>query len=224
MSHRSTTCWKRQTSDSLMPLMRFIFGPIPPSRVSTPRDEGWTALREPSAGIFIIQVLLLSVPFLVAALAILLGLKGFLRAHPLALAALVTFFAIMIPLHETMHAVVYPGGLRSRHLVMGAWLRRGLCYVVYDTPVSRNRILMMLATPFIAMSLLLAVATALAPSELRMVGILAILVHTAVCTGDFATMLRLIRQVPKTALVLNDGWTTFWKSAHHLEPATQVEK
>jgi hypothetical protein len=42
--------------------------------------------------------------------------------------------------------------------------------------------------------------------------ILAILVHTAVCTGDFATFVRLIKQVPVNSLVHNDGWKTYWNS------------
>ncbi len=193
--------------------MRLVYGPIPPSRVLSPEDEGWTPLCEPPSGVFVIQVLLLSLPFLVPAVGILPELKGCLRTQPLVLPVLVSFFALMTPVHEIIHASVYPGGLCSKHLVMGAWMRRGLCYVVYDSPVSRNRILIMLSAPFIALSSLLAVMAVFAPSGWRLVGILALLVHTAVCTGDFATFVRLIRQTPKDALVHNDGWTTYWKSA-----------
>ena len=95
---------------------------------------------------------------------------------------------------------------------MGAWLRRGLCYVVYDSPVSRNRILSVLCAPFIMVSSVLAVAAVFVPFEWCLLAILAILVHTAVCVGDFATIMRLIKQVPRNALVQNDGWKTFWKS------------
>ena len=192
--------------------MRFVLGPIPASRVLGPEDEGWAPLREPSSGVFVTKVLLLSVPLLVAAYVMLREIKGFLRAQPSALVAILAFFALMIPVHETIHALVYPGGVRSRHLVMGAWLRRGLCYVVYDSPVSRNRILTVLCAPFIAVSSVLAVAAVFVPFEWCLLAILAILVHTAVCVGDFATIMRLIKQVPRNALVQNDGWKTFWKS------------
>ncbi len=192
--------------------MRLVLGPIPPSRVLSPEDEGWTPLREPTSGAFIIEVLLLSVPFLVPALAMLLGLKGFLRTQSLALSGLVSFFALMIPVHESIHAIVYPGGLCSKHLVMGAWMRRGLFYVVYDSPLSRNRILIMLAAPLIVLSSVLAAVAVFVPSEWRLLAILAFLVHTAVCTGDFATFVRLIKQVPENSLVHNDGWKTYWKS------------
>lgn len=193
--------------------MRFVYGPIPRSRVlSREDDEGWVLLREPSSGVFVIEALLLSVPLLVYAINMLSQIKGFLRSQPLALFVLVSFFILMIPVHETIHAFVYPGGFYSKHLVMGVWIRRGLCYVVYDSPVSRNRILIMLCAPLIVVSLVLAVLAVIVPSEWNMVAILAILVHTAVCTGDFITFIRLIKQVPENSLVHNDGWKTYWKS------------
>lgn len=192
--------------------MRFVYGPIPRSRVFSPQDEAWTPLREPSSGVFVTEALLLSLPFLVLAFAMLRALKGFLRTQPLALLALVSFFVLMIPVHEAIHALVYPGGLRSKHLIVGAWIRRGLCYVLYDSPVSRNRILVVLSAPFIVVSSVLGVVAVLVPSEWGSVTLLAILVHTAVCTGDLASFVRLIGQVPKNSRVHNDGWKTYWKS------------
>lgn len=192
--------------------MKLVLGPIPASRVFNPRNEGWTPLREPTSRVFVIQVLLLSVPFLAPAFVILPELKGYARTQPLALPTLVSFFAVMIPVHEAIHALVYPGSIRSKHLVIGAWMRRGLCYVIYDAPVSRNRILMMLSAPFIVLSLLLIAVAVFAPSEWSFIAMLAFLVHAAVCTGDFATSVRLIKQVPRCSLVQNDGWATYWKS------------
>lgn len=191
--------------------MRLVLGPIPRSRGFSPEEEGgWAPLREPSSRVFVIQVLILSVPLLVSAYALLLELKEFLRAQPLGLAGLVSFFVLMIPVHETIHALVYPGGLGSRHLVMGAWIRRGLCYVVYDAPVSRDRILIVLCTPLILVSSALAVVAVLVPREWGLLVALCILVHAAVCIGDLATFVRLVRQAPKNSVVRNDGWKTYW--------------
>lgn len=192
--------------------MRLVLGPIPPSRVLSPEDEGWAPLREPSSGVFVIEALLLSIPLLVSAYAMLLEIKGFLRSQPLGLATLVLFFVLMIPVHETIHAFMYPCSLGSKHLFMGVWMRRGLCYVVYDSPVSRNRILTVLSAPFIVVSSVFAIAAVFVPSEWRLVVIFYFLVHSAVCTGDFATYVLLIKQVPKNSLVHNDGWKTYWKS------------
>lgn len=191
--------------------MRFVLGPIPRSRIFHPEKNGWTRLREPTSGVFALQALLLSLPFLIPAFAILPGLRGLGHFHPLALFTLVLLLVLMIPIHETIHALLFPGGLGSRHLIIGAWMRRGLCYVVYDSPLSRNRILTMLAMPFVTLSVLLILMVVFTPTEWRRIGILTLLIHTSVCTGDFATMTRLLRQTPNHALVLNDGWATWWK-------------
>ena len=192
--------------------MRLVLGPIPPSRVLSPQEEGWTPLREPTSGVFTSQVLLLSLPFLVLALGMLPELKGYVRTQPVALYALVAFFALMTPMHEVVHALAYPGGLGSKNLVIGAWMRRGLCYVVYDSPLPRNRILIMLSAPFVVLSFFLVAVAGVAPSVWRLIALLVLLVHTAVCTGDFLTFVRLIKQVPTHALVHNDGWKTYWKA------------
>jgi len=40
----------------------------------------------------------------------------------------------------------------------------------------------------------------------RLVGVLFLLVHTAMCIEDFITFVRLIKQAPANSLVLNNGW------------------
>ena len=190
--------------------MRFAIGPIPSSSRVCPSNEDWTPLREPSSGTFSIQVLLLSLPLLVFSIWILLQIKGNLRSHPVQLVVLLSFFGLMVPVHELIHAFAYPGGLRSKHLVVGAWLQRGLCYVVFDFPLRRNRILLMLIAPFFVFSISLVAVIWLAPTEWRMLGMLALLIHTATCFGDFLTMSRMLSQVPPESLVQNDGWLTCW--------------
>lgn len=190
--------------------VKFVLGPIPSSSALSPSDEGWTPLREPSSGRFAVQVLVLSLPLLILAIVILLRIKGNLRAQPVQLVALLSYFVLMIPVHELIHAFAYPSRLRSQHLVIGAWVRRGLCYVVYDSPLRRNRVLLMLLAPFIVFSISLVLVMCFAPSDWRLLGALAILVHSAVCIGDFLTIFRIVRQLPPDSFVLNDGWATYW--------------
>ncbi|MFQ5492178.1 MAG: DUF3267 domain-containing protein [Phycisphaerae bacterium] len=89
-------------------------------------------------------------------------------------------------------------------------MRRGLCYVLHDSPVSRNRILVVLLAPVMVMSSVLAAGAALVPSGWGLVIILAMLVHMAVCTGDLIAFVLVITQVPMNARVHNDGWKTYW--------------
>lgn len=191
--------------------MKFVSGPIPPSSDPSLTDDNWTPLREPSPGVFVAQVLLLALPLLGLALRVLLQLKGHLHTHPTATILLVCSFAMIVPVHELIHAFAYPGGLRSRHLVMGVWLRRGLAYVVYDAPLPRNRVLIMLLAPFATLTVVLGMIVIVVPSQWRLMALLVMLVHTAICLGDFLTYSRLVRQVPVCAQVQNDGWVTYWK-------------
>ena len=192
--------------------MRFVVGPIPSSRVLDAEKECWIPVSESSSQRFAVLALLLSTPFLVASIVVLLGLKAYLKSEPAALATLLACFVTTVPLHELLHALAYPNGLRSPYLVIGVWPRRGLCYVLYDSPLPRNRILFMLSLPFVLLTVLLAMAGFLASTEWRRILTLVLLVHTAICTGDFITFVRLVMQVPSDALVHNSGWRTYWKS------------
>ena len=149
--------------------MKFVSGPIPSSSDLRVADATWTPLREPTPGVFVAQVLLLAVPLLGLALGVLSALRGHLHAHPTATIVLVFAFVLITPVHELIHAFAYPGGLRSQRLVMGVWLRRGLAYVVYDAPLPRNRVLIMLLAPFVTLTTMLGIAAVVQIVERRRV-------------------------------------------------------
>ncbi|MBN9520164.1 hypothetical protein J0H58_16820 [bacterium] len=90
--------------------MRLIKGPPPVSRTLDAREAGWHLLAEPGAGRFTAQALLLAAPLLAAAFVVLVDSKPFLKSEPAALAALLAFFAAMVPAHEIVHALAYPRG------------------------------------------------------------------------------------------------------------------
>lgn len=52
---------------------------------------------------------------------------------------------LLLPLHELCHCLGYIVPLSSRSLISGIWLRHGVWYVVYDAPLQRKRVLLMLA-------------------------------------------------------------------------------
>src|SRR5438128_830376 len=88
--------------------MRFVGGPIPPSRVLNPQAEGWTPLREWAAGPFAVAALLLGLPFLTPAVTLLIGRKevvrGLFKDQPLAGGAFLLALLAMVPVHEVVHA------------------------------------------------------------------------------------------------------------------------
>ena len=127
--------------------MRFVCGPIPESSGLDAEANGWTPLREPDSRRFAFVAILLSVPFQVAAIWILFSsLESFrtrFKSGPLGVLLFVAPLLLLIPLHEFVHALAYLKGLRSRRLIMGIWPRRGMAYVIYDSPMRRNRLLFM---------------------------------------------------------------------------------
>ncbi len=193
--------------------MRIAFGPIPPSQGFQDGRESWTPLRELESKWFVGVALLLAIPFVAVAIVLVRNVSGYLKAEPVALWSLVTFFVAMVPLHEFVHALTFPSGLTSPRLVFGVWPARGLCYVLHDGPVSRRRIAVMLVAPFVLFTSGLGVLALLTTGNVRLVVLIALIVHTGVCTGDFMTVTRVWTQVPAGALVQNDGWITYWKLA-----------
>jgi hypothetical protein len=128
----------------------------------------------------------------------------------------VLFFLLLllglVPAHELIHAIAYRCQFRSRQLWFGIWPARMMAYVLYDAPLSRRRVLGMLAAPFFVLSVLPLAAIPFLPDPWSLcVGFFALL-HAALCVGDAATILRLLRQVPPGAQVHNHGWQLYWAS------------
>ncbi len=198
--------------------MRFINGPPPESRTLDPVAAGWTPLREPNSKGFLVACTLIAVPLMVGAFVVLFYnrpvWRPMLRAHPWALAGFATALLAMVPVHEFIHALAYRCGLRSPNLMIGIWLRRGLAYVLCDEPLPRRRVLLMLAAPFLTLSVLpLFALPFLSAAWLPLVEFLCLL-HAGICVGDFATFGRLWTQAPHNALIHNQGWNTYWTVAN----------
>jgi hypothetical protein len=178
-----------------------------------PRESGWTALREPTPDRFLVCAMLLSVPLLAPGLLLLPQLVQATWFAPAVLVAFVGSLLLMILIHEVMHALCYPGGLRSPHVCLGVWPSRMTFYASYDGPMSRDRFLLVLAAPAIVLSMLMLPAMIWALPTWRTVATATFLIHLACCTGDLLGIWMVARQVPRTAQVQNDGWATYWQSA-----------
>lgn len=198
--------------------MRFINGPIPASRTLDPVTSGWTPLRVSDSRGFTAAAMLCMLPFLLGATVLVLHatptLRTIFQQHLWSLPCFLVLLLALVPMHEFIHALAYGCGLRSPHLVAGLWLWRCLAYVLYDAPLPRQRVLIMLAAPFVMLSVLpLLVALLLSGPWLWLVCFVAIL-HTACCTGDAITFHRLLSQAPSGALIHNQGWNTYWSLPH----------
>ena len=126
------------------PHMRFIYGPIPSSQTFDPKEEGWTPLggTDGDASRFAVIASLLSVPFIVPAVWVLLSsrseIRGFLLGNPLYFVAFLILLVALIPVHEFIHALAYLKGLRSPRLMMGAWIHNNGWTTYWTTEYDPN--------------------------------------------------------------------------------------
>jgi len=194
--------------------MPFINGAIPPSRTFDPVAARWTSLDGPHSSRYVLMVLLWVCSFLLVAIALFLRaapmLRAIFREHLWTLPCFLAVLLALVPAHELIHALAYGCGLRSPNLIAGVWPKRGIAYVIYDTPLPRQRVLRMLVAPFLVLSVApLFAAPFLSGPSLILLAFFSLL-HAALCAGDAVTVLRLLRLTPPGAMIHNDGWDTYW--------------
>jgi hypothetical protein len=141
------------------------------------------------------------------------------RIQPWSLPCFLLLLLALVPIHEFIHALAYGCGLRSPNLLVGLWLQRGIPYVLCDEPLPRRRVLFMLAAPFCVLTLLPLLTTPLLSGTLLSCVWFFSLLHAALCVGDAATFLRLVRQAPADARIHNQGWDTYWSLPHNANVA-----
>jgi hypothetical protein len=208
--------------------MRLHFGSPPQDGDFQPELDGWTKLREPDP----ILLQIIAAPVAVLNVAILVPAWGWLAsvlAPPdqrstsaasgeasiidgslLSLFGVLAGIPLLIAVHELLHAICYPGGLRTNQTTVGVWPARLLFYATYLGPMSRNRYLWVYACPFVVLTLLPLIAAAVlraAPVALAAVSIL----NGFFACGDQTCMAMLAWQIPSIAIVRNRGWETWWK-------------
>ncbi len=192
--------------------MRFILGPIPPSEAFDAKEAGWTPMVSSTELPFAKAISLFGViGFVLAAYwclpQVIVSME---MSSRLMIAALGAFpFFLMIPLHEICHCLGYLVPLTSRSLISGIWLRHGV-YVVYDAPLQRKRVLLMLAAPFVLLTVLPALTIPFLPPAYSWAFSYIALIHAVLCVGDAVTFFRILVNVPRDGWVHNSGWTTCW--------------
>jgi len=196
--------------------MKLVVGPVPGSRTFDPQEPGWAPLREPTPDRFLAYALLLSVPILAPGLLLLPRLVEATRFAPALLFEFVAALIAIIVIHEVVHALCYPGGLRSPRVCLGMWPSRLMFYASYEGPMPRDRFLLVLATPAVVLTAMLLPPMIWAAPTWRAFATALCLIHLSACTGDFLGIWLLVRQVPRNAQVQNDGWKTYWQPLHQV--------
>ncbi|HRV93147.1 MAG TPA: DUF3267 domain-containing protein [Anaerolineae bacterium] len=185
------------------------WGAVPEDPDFHPENEGWSPIREP--GPLAIQFIALPVAMVVVGLLVgLLALVWPSGSVSGSIWLLLALAILLIPIHEILHAVCFPGGLPSPHTIIGIWLSRILFYAHYEGVMTRTRFLVTFAMPFLVLSILPIMLVGLLrwPSlELAALSI----VNGAAASGDIIGIILVGLQVPASASVRNRGWRTYWR-------------
>lgn len=189
--------------------MKFIVGEIP----SNPHQnfEKFIRLREPEKSKFmqivsLIQIGLWGVFFFVWLMVEPKITSYFTRTS---FVGYLLILLIIFPVHEILHGIFYPIK-NHKKIIFGCWPKMGAFYALYEGQLTRSRWLIVYMMPFALISVipvLVALYTFVPPWL-----VIASILNAGFAAGDIAAIAMIIYQVPKKAVIVQNGWDTYWKS------------
>ena len=121
---------------------------------------------------------------------------------------------LVVPLHELAHALTFPRGANSRQRTLLIRPRGFVFRAQYRGVLSRNRYVLVLLMPFLAISLAPVLACALLGIESAPTLFIVLMTLNALASGDdVLAAVLVLSQVPARGLVRTDGSATLWKPA-----------
>jgi hypothetical protein len=197
--------------------MRLHYGAVPENKDFIPETEGWRNIREPSP----IAVQFIAIPVAIGLLFIWVGCLVLFQQEAFSsqrsrieidIGTLVLLL-LLIPAHEFLHALAHPGWGLSSNTVIGLWLSKGMFYGHYEGEMSRNRFLLVFVTPYIILGMLPTILIATIPELMQSRLLWLSLFGSVLACGDLVGAGLIFFQIPRSAIVRNKGWKTYWKSA-----------
>jgi hypothetical protein len=202
--------------------MRFHVGKVDPNPGFDPGQGDWRKIREPGMGWYYLLGLPLAA-VTVGCLSVAIAAAG-KASHPIVirtanvslarvagvlLLAIGGFVALLV-VHEGIHLLAHPGNGRSRDSIVGVWPSRAVFYAHYDGEISRNRFILMVALPFLALSVA-PVALFWAVGTVYLWLVFVVLLNGIASCFDLLVIAICLAQVPARAVLRNRGWDTYWK-------------
>lgn len=190
--------------------MRFYFGAPPGADDFEPEATGWRPIKEPSPWVMQFFALPLGILVAVGLGAAWVGLATVDELFPSSYAILAFEFVVLVVVHELLHTLIHPHNGRSESTILGFWPSRLLFYAYYNNVIPRNRFIMVLAFPFLAVSIMplcLSILLGIRSSVLAFVSVF----NGLLSCGDLLGALLVATQIPNTAVARNKGYRTYWK-------------
>lgn len=116
----------------------------------------------------------------------------------------------LIAIHELIHAVCYPQFGLTPSTMIAVWPAKLLFLAIHFDALRRNRLLLVYSMPFLVISILpLAVCRGLGTNSMALM--LASIANALFAGGDIFCFFLIWFQVPRRAMLRNQGWQTWWK-------------
>jgi hypothetical protein len=192
--------------------MRFITGPIPDDDAFRPEEQGWVALREPSAWMAQLLALPIALGTGAALLVVWAAIAGPVWSEygPVALGLFLPAFLVMVPVHEAVHLVLHPRLGGSPSSAIGFWPKKLMVYAYYEGELPKHRFLLILAGPLVALTVVPVILGALF-SVAHPVLVAFTLANGVGACLDLLGLVLLGTQVPAGAVVRNKGYRSWWR-------------
>lgn len=189
--------------------MKFILNEFPDDKNFDPK-KGWTALKE-STNMWVVQIqslpILLLMLFSVEVLFEIVNIDFSVNFLEMGLA-----FLIFMPIHELIHAICFPEGMDSENLYFGFSVKGLVFFAAYIGEMERNRFILTLCSPFV-------IITVVGFLILSIIGSNSLIEHIIMMNAigssmDIFNVIKIIRQIPRNAVVKNKRVRTFWKEVY----------
>ena len=207
----------------LMKILRKIPNHDPSMHLELVNNK-WIPMKEPKN---LISAILVSIPLMIIAASISIGIINVFSSIPLSYFGLkpdgITFtinlsiflwLFLLIVMHELIHLILIPNFVKSEKTYIGFTLFGG--FVITEEEISKSRYILITIAPFVIISIIL-------PLVLGSLGLLTvtlkflIIVNAMASSVDLLNLLLIIKQVPKNAILKNNGPNTYWKNTQMKE-------
>jgi hypothetical protein len=198
--------------------MRFRLGPPPKDILVAEDDACWHLVREPSQSFQLAAAVCLTLLILFCIALVVTFSVGLRRFFDLSMYVGILSCIVVIPTHELIHAVGFKGGITSDRTVFGFYPKSLSFYAHYCGEISRKRFVLVAALPLLILTAVPLAIVALFTPEGNW------LIYLAFANGfasgmDVLTIIILLRQVPRQAVLVNSGAKSYWASTQVSEIA-----
>ncbi len=178
--------------------MKFVLGPIPEDPTFDPDAFGWRSLKEPDP----VALNFIALPVAGVMLGILLlFIRWFttMRTGEV-MGPLLIAFVVIIPIHESVHALLTPRFGTTSKTLLGCWPARILFYAYYEGEISRARFIVVLIGPTVMITVVPLLTIALFSLNAPWIASAAV-ANGIGSAGDLVGLFVMLSQIPRHAVV-----------------------